>query len=139
MLMLFYSAAPPQDGTDSPGRPPVQRLGSLNSSRSASPAVRRGTSTRGKRGAIKPTFTGRRSKEERTALEKEAIEREKARNKEREELNEKKRREAERKARRDSERAIRGRGGYSGAMSGPFSLGSSREGRFDPRNAVIPL
>jgi DNA-directed RNA polymerase III subunit RPC4 len=110
-----------QDGTDTPVRAPVQRLGSLNDSRSASPAVRRGTSTRGKRGMVKPTFTGRRSKEERTALEKEALEREKA--------DRKKRNEADKKAKRDAERATRGRGGYSGAMSGPFSLGSSREGR----------
>jgi DNA-directed RNA polymerase III subunit RPC4 len=115
----------------------VQRLGSLNTSRSASPAVRRGTSARGKRGAIKPTFTGRRSKEERAALEKEAIEREKARTKEREALDKKKRSDAERKAKRDTDRAARGRGGYSGSMSGPFSLGSSREGSVGPRRAIV--
>jgi DNA-directed RNA polymerase III subunit RPC4 len=77
---------------------------------------------------IKPTFTGRRSKEERATLEKEAIEREKARTKEQENADRKKRNEADRKAKRDQERASRGRGGYSGAMSGPFSLGSSRDG-----------
>jgi DNA-directed RNA polymerase III subunit RPC4 len=77
---------------------------------------------------IKPTFTGRRSKEERAALEREAIEREKARTKEREDADRRKRNDAERKAKRDAERAVRGRGGYNGAMSGPFSLGSSREG-----------
>jgi DNA-directed RNA polymerase III subunit RPC4 len=119
----------PSDGTDTPGRTPVQRLGSLNASRSASPAVRRGSATRGKRGMVKPTFTGRRSKEERTALEKEALEREKARNREREAADARKQRDADRKAKRDADRAVRGRGGYSGAMSGPFSLGSSREGK----------
>ncbi|KAH7384334.1 RNA polymerase III RPC4-domain-containing protein [Phaeosphaeria sp. MPI-PUGE-AT-0046c] len=123
------ASATPVDGTDSPGRAPVQRLGSLNASRSASPAVRRGTSTRGKRGMIKPTFTGRRSKEERAALEKEAIEREKARTKEQADADRRKRNEADRKAKREQERASRGRGGYSGAMSGPFSLGSSRDDR----------
>lgn len=82
---------------------------------------------------IKPTFTGRRSKEERAALEKEAIDREKARTKEREDADRRKRNDAERKAKRDAERAVRGRGGYSGAMSGPFSLGSSREGKLQKR------
>lgn len=77
---------------------------------------------------VKPTFTGRRSKEERAALEKEAIEREKARTKEQADADRRKRNEADRKAKREQERASRGRGGYSGAMSGPFSLGSSREG-----------
>jgi DNA-directed RNA polymerase III subunit RPC4 len=85
---------------------------------------------------VKPTFTGRRSKEERTALEKEALEREKARTKEREDADRKKRNEADKKARRDAERATRGRGGYSGAMSGPFSLGSSREGRSQPEGLI---
>jgi DNA-directed RNA polymerase III subunit RPC4 len=118
----------PADGTDTPGRAPVQRLGSLNASRSASPAIRRGSTTRGKRGMVKPTFTGRRSKEERTTLEKEALEREKARNREREAADARKQRDADRRAKRDADRAVRGRGGYSGAMSGPFSLGSSREG-----------
>ncbi|KAL5115551.1 hypothetical protein ACEQ8H_006527 [Pleosporales sp. CAS-2024a] len=119
----------PEDGIDAPGRPPVQRLGSLNTSRSASPAVRRGTSSRGKRGMVKPTFTGRRSKEEREALAKEALEREKARTQEQVKAAERKQKDAERRAKRDAERAVRGRGGYSGAMSGPFSLGSSREDR----------
>lgn len=77
---------------------------------------------------IKPTFTGRRSKEERAALEKEAIEREKARTKEQADADRRKQKEADRKTKREQERASRGRGGYSGAMSGPFSLGSSREG-----------
>ncbi|KAH5307803.1 hypothetical protein HBI31_222750 [Parastagonospora nodorum] len=118
-----------QDGTDTPGRTPVQRLGSLNPSRSSSPAVRRGSLTRGKRGMVKPTFTGRRSKEDREALAKEALEREKARTQEQAKAAERKQRDADRKAKREAERAIRGRGGYSGAMSGPFSLGSSREDR----------
>lgn len=78
---------------------------------------------------VKPTFTGRRSKEERAALEKEALEREKARTKERLEADRRKQKDAEWKAKREAERAVRGRGGYSGAMSGPFSLGSSREGK----------
>jgi DNA-directed RNA polymerase III subunit RPC4 len=78
---------------------------------------------------VKPTFTGRRSKEERAALEKEALDRERARTKEREDADRKKRTEADKKAKRDAERATRGRGGYTGAMSGPFSLGSSREGK----------
>jgi DNA-directed RNA polymerase III subunit RPC4 len=78
---------------------------------------------------IKPTFTGRRSKEEREALEKEAMLREKARMKEREAADRKKEKDAERKMKRDADRAVRGRGGYTGAMSGPFSLGSSREGK----------
>ncbi|KAF2027447.1 hypothetical protein EK21DRAFT_71831 [Setomelanomma holmii] len=123
------AVASPQDGTASSVRPPVQRLGSLNPSRSASPAVRRGSLRGGKKVPVKPTFTGRRSKEERAALEKEALEREKARTKEKEAADAKKRKDAEFKARRDAERATRGRGGYSGTMSGPFSLGSSREDR----------
>ncbi|KAH8702750.1 hypothetical protein GQ44DRAFT_717398 [Phaeosphaeriaceae sp. PMI808] len=123
------AVASPNLDTNSPGRPPVQRLGSLNDSRSASPAVRRGTSSRGKRGMVKPTFTGRRSKEERAALEKEALEREKARTKELQDADRKKKRDADFKAKREAERATRGRGGYSGAMSGPFSLGSSRDDR----------
>lgn len=120
-----------QDGQDSSARPPVQRLASLNPSRSASPAVRRGTSTRGKRGMVKPTFTGRRSKEERAALEKEALERERERTKEQQAAETRRRRDEERAAKRQADRALRGRGGYTGAMSGPFSLGSSREGKSD--------
>lgn len=90
--------------------------------------MRRGASTRGKKGPIKPTFSGRRSKEERAALEKEAIEREKARNAERLRQDEKKQKRIEDSKKREATRALRGRGGYSGAMSGPFSMGSSREG-----------
>jgi DNA-directed RNA polymerase III subunit RPC4 len=78
---------------------------------------------------IKPTFTGRRSKEERATLEKEAMEREKARTKELEAADRRKQKDLERKLKRDADRAVRGRGGYTGAMSGPFSLGSSREGK----------
>jgi DNA-directed RNA polymerase III subunit RPC4 len=124
----------PQEGAEAPTRPPVQRLGGLKSadapSRSASPAIRRGSSTRGKKAAVKPTFTGRRSKEERAALEKEALDRELERNKERIKAENRKAQQKERDAKRDATRATRGRGGYSGAMSGPFSLGSSKEGRF---------
>lgn len=115
---------------DTPGRPPVQRLGSINTSRSASPAVRRGISSRGKKAPIKPTFTGRRSKEEREALEKEALERERARNAERQRRDEKRQMHLENMKKREANRALRGRGGYSSAMSGPFSLGSSREGMY---------
>jgi hypothetical protein len=130
MLTSACSAvASPQDGTDSPGRPPVQRLGSLNASRSASPAVRRGAPARGKKGPIKPTFTGRRSKEDRAALEKEALERERERTHELRKKDERKARDAENKAKREATRALRGRGGYTGAMSGPFSLGSSKDGK----------
>lgn len=128
-----------QDGTETPGRTPVQRLGSLNASRSSSPAVRRGSLTRGKRGMVKPTFTGRRSKEDREALAKEALEREKARTQEQAKAAERKQRDADRKAKREAERAIRGRGGYSGAMSGPFSLGSSREGESNQEQAMNKL
>jgi DNA-directed RNA polymerase III subunit RPC4 len=78
---------------------------------------------------IKPTFTGRRSKEERATLEKEAMEREKARTKELEAAGRRKQKDLERRLKRDADRAVRGRGGYTGAMSGPFSLGSSREGK----------
>jgi DNA-directed RNA polymerase III subunit RPC4 len=91
--------------------------------------VRGRGSTRGKKAIAKPTFTGRRSKEERTALEKDASAREAARNKEREKVERWKREDKEKKAARDAKQASRGRGGYSGAMSGPFSLGSSREGK----------
>jgi DNA-directed RNA polymerase III subunit RPC4 len=84
----------------------------------------------------KPTFTGRRSKEEREALAKEALEREKARTQEQEEAARKKQQYAERKAKREAERAVRGRGGYSGAMSGPFSLGSSKEGKLQYGSAL---
>jgi len=130
--MLTHSTSantPTQDPTDTPGRPAVQRLGSLNASRSASPAVRRGAPTRGKKGPIKPTFSGRRSKEERAALEKEAIEREKARNAERQKRDENAQKRLEANKKREASRAQRGRGGYSGAMSGPFSMGSSRDDR----------
>lgn len=118
---------------ESSSRPPVQRIGSLQGSvppsRSASPSVRgRGNAARGKRGMVKPTFTGRRTKEEREALAKELKEREELRNAERNAANEKKDREAKFKKKRDESRLQRARGGYSGAVSGPFSLGSSAQG-----------
>lgn len=118
---------------ESTSRPPVQRIGSLQGSvppsRSASPSVRgRGSAARGKRGTVKPTFTGRRTKEEREALAKELKEREELRNAERNAANEKKDREAKFKKKREETRLQRARGGYSGAVSGPFSLGSSAQG-----------
>ncbi|KAF3037223.1 hypothetical protein E8E12_005061 [Didymella heteroderae] len=128
------AAATPQDGAEASTRPPVQRLGGLKSaepsSRSASPSVKRGTTTRGgKKAAPKPMFTGRRSKEERAALEKEQLEREKIRNRDQEREAQFQAKRKEREAAREASRATRGRGGYSGAMSGPFSLGSSKEDR----------
>ena len=128
------AAATPQDGAEASVRPPVQRLGGLKSaepsSRSASPSVKRGTTTKsGKSAAPKPMFTGRRSNEDRAALEKEQLEREKIRNRDQEREAQFQAKRKERDAAREASRATRGRGGYSGAMSGPFSLGSSKEGR----------
>lgn len=127
------ATATPQDGAEASTRPAVQRLGGLKSaepaSRSASPSVKRGTTSRGKKSAPKPMFTGRRSKEDRAALEKEQLEREKIRNRDQEKEAQYQARRKEREAAKEANRATRGRGGYSGAMSGPFSLGSSKEGR----------
>lgn len=132
------AAATPQDGAEASTRPPVQRLGGLRSaepsSRSASPAVKGGSTRTGKGRLAKPVFTGRRSKEERAALEKEQLEREKIRNKDRAKEDAYQAKKKEREAAKEASRATRGRGGYSGAMSGPFSLGSSKEGR---RTSVI--
>jgi DNA-directed RNA polymerase III subunit RPC4 len=127
------AAATPQDGAEASTRPPVQRLGGLRSaepsSRSASPSVKRGSTKTGKKVMPKPMFTGRRSKEERAALEKEQLEREKVRNRDQEKEAAFQARRKEREAAKEASRATRGRGGYSNAMSGPFSLGSSKEGR----------
>ncbi|KAF1846966.1 uncharacterized protein K460DRAFT_392427 [Cucurbitaria berberidis CBS 394.84] len=128
------AAASPQGGTVSSTRAPVQRLGSLQGaippSRSASPSVRgRGSAVRSKRGMVKPTFTGRRSKEEREAIAKEQKERDALRNAERDAAIEKKAKDEASKARREAKSALRARGGFGGAVSGPFSLGSSREDR----------
>ena len=79
---------------------------------------------------VKPTFTGRRSKEEREALAKEQKEREALRNAERDAALKRKEDQEVRKMKREAKQALRARGGYSGAVSGPFSLGSSREGTF---------
>lgn len=129
------AAATPQDGAEGSTRPPVQRLGGLRSaepsSRSASPSVKRGSTKTGKKVMPKPMFTGRRSKEERAALEKEQLEREKVRNRDQEKEAAFQARRKEREAAKEASRATRGRGGYSNAMSGPFSLGSSKEGRGD--------
>ncbi|KAF2848164.1 hypothetical protein T440DRAFT_520345 [Plenodomus tracheiphilus IPT5] len=127
------------DATESSLRPPVQRLGSLQGSvppsRSASPSVRgRGSATRGKRGMVKPTFTGRRTKEEREALAKELKEREELRNAERNAAEQKKERDRKFKEKRDLNKLQRARGGYSGVASGPFSLGSSKEDRKNTPN-----
>lgn len=127
------SAVTPQDGADAPTRAPVQRLGGLRngepSSRSASPSVKRGSTKTGKKVMPKPMFTGRRSKEDRAALEKEQLEREKVRNRDQEKEAAFQARRKEREAAKEASRATRGRGGYSSAMSGPFSLGSSKEGK----------
>ncbi|PVH99460.1 hypothetical protein DM02DRAFT_615068 [Periconia macrospinosa] len=115
---------------------PRQRLDSLKSaesaSRSASPSVRRGTSSKGKKPVALPTFSGRRSKEDREARDAASKQREMERNKERDKLAERKRIAKERDAKRMADRASRGRGGYSGAVSGPFSMQSARQ---DKRSA----
>ena len=98
-----------------------QRLDSLAdpSSRSASPSVRgRG---RGKKpGPAVPVFTGRRSKAERDQRTAEALSREQERNKDREKeaARQEKKRQFEESRRTNS---TRGRGGFSGTISGPFS------------------
>ncbi|KAF2873759.1 RNA polymerase III RPC4-domain-containing protein [Massariosphaeria phaeospora] len=117
----------PQTLADSPAQPSVPRLESLKSnapsSRSASPSVRRGTS-RGRKPTIRPTTITRRNKEEREAREKQDRDREKERNKERDAaINDKLKREKFRLNKQSS----RSRGGYSGVVSGPFSLGSSAQ------------
>src|SRR5690242_108392 len=126
------ATATPQEGAEGTTRPPVQRLGGLKSaeplSRSASPSVKRGTTKAGKKTMPKPMFTGRRSKEDRAALEKEQLEREKIRNRDQEKEAAFQARRKEKEAAKEASRSTRGRGGYSGAMSGPFSLGSSKEG-----------
>ncbi len=77
----------------------------------------------------RPTFTGRRSKEEREALAKEQREKDSMRNAERDAAIRKREQDEAHKAKREAKHALRARGGYSGAMSGPFSMGSSREGK----------
>jgi DNA-directed RNA polymerase III subunit RPC4 len=91
-----------------------------SSSRSASPAARRGTSTRGKKPVAKPSFTGRRSKAEREALEKLGRDRERERQKELDKEEKAKWREKPKRGGLNT----RGRGGHTGAISGPFSLGN---------------
>jgi DNA-directed RNA polymerase III subunit RPC4 len=98
-------------------------------SRSASPSVRgRGGTARGKRGVKTPAFTGRRSKEERDNLAKQIAERDKERSKEQVAADRKKEFEAQRKAKAEASRNRHARGGFSNVASGPFSLGSSKEG-----------
>lgn len=80
---------------------------------------------------IKPTYTGRRSKEEREALAREQKEKDALRNAERDAAIRRKERDDANKAKREAKHAVRARGGYSGAMSGPFSMGSSREGMLE--------
>ncbi|KAL6709066.1 hypothetical protein ACN47E_001882 [Coniothyrium glycines] len=131
-----------QNASETPSRAPVARIGSLQGSvppsRSASPSIRgRGSATRGKRGMIKPSFTGRRSKEERDAMAEQAKERELLRNAERDAAELRKQRDAERAAKREANKASKARGGYSGAISGPFSLGSSREDRKNNPNRGV--
>ncbi|USP82114.1 uncharacterized protein yc1106_09388 [Curvularia clavata] len=120
----------PQADADPTARPPVQRLGSLQGSvkpsRSASPSVRgRGGTARGKK---LPAFTGRRSKEERDAIAKEQAARDRERTKEQVAADKKREADALRAARREANKQKNARGGFSGVASGPFSLGSSKEG-----------
>lgn len=77
-----------------------------------------------------PSFTGRRAKEERDARNREALDREKERNKERDALARKKQKEKEEADKRAAWKAAsRGRGGFGGAISGPFAQYSSRQGK----------
>ena len=126
----------PQPGAEPSARAPVQRLGSLQGSvppsRSASPSVRgRGGTARGKRGVKTPAFTGRRSKEERDAIAKEQAARDRERTKEQVAADKRREADALRAARREANKQKNARGGFSGVASGPFSLGSSREGMAD--------
>lgn len=97
-------------------------------SRSASPAVRRGASSRGKKPVLLPTNAGRRSKEEREARNAADLQRERERNKERDALAAKKQKAAEAAERREKMRTEgRGRGGHSGVSS---FFGGHRPGKF---------
>lgn len=119
-------------------RPAVQRLDSLKGtsapgSRSGSPATRGAAAARGRKPLSRqPVFKGRRSKEERDALQQEALERERERRAEREAEIRKTNRGLYRGAggRGRGDRAGRGRGGYMGdvPVSGPFSLGKVTNG-----------
>ena len=119
-------------------RPAVQRLDSLKGtsapkSRSESPATRGAAAARGRKPLSRqPVFKGRRSKEERDALQQEALERERERRAEREAEIRKTNRGLYRGAggRGRGDRAGRGRGGYMGdvPVSGPFSLGKVTNG-----------
>lgn len=80
-----------------------------------------------------PPVSTRRSKEERASREKELLSREKERTREQADADRRRKREAENAARRRENQAQRSRGGMSGAMSGPFSLGYSRDGKFTVR------
>lgn len=107
-------------------------------SRSASPSVRgRGGAARGKRGVKTPAFTGRRSKEERDAIAKEQAARDRERTKEQVAADKRREADAQRQARREANKQKNARGGFSGVASGPFSLGSSKEGRSTCRNLAI--
>ena len=124
--------------TSTTTRPAVQRLDSLKGisapdSRSASPATRGAAAARGRKPLSRqPVFKGRRSKEERDALQQEALERERERRAEREAEIRKTNRGLYRGAggRGRGDRAGRGRGGYMGdvPVSGPFSLGKVTNG-----------
>lgn len=136
------AVASPQPGTEAAIRSPVQRLGSLQGSvppsRSASPSVRgRGGAARGKRGVKTPAFTGRRSKEERDAIAKEQAARDRERTKEQVAADKRREADAQRQARREANKQKNARGGFSGVASGPFSLGSSKEGRSHSMNRAV--
>ncbi|KAF2705833.1 hypothetical protein K504DRAFT_84899 [Pleomassaria siparia CBS 279.74] len=124
--------------SDSTARLPVPRLDDLKNtappSRSTSPAARRGTTRGAKKAAVKPTFTGRRSKEERDARDKLDRERQKERDAEAEAKQRWKEKAALRAAMRANPNANK-RGGYTGPISGPFSLGSSTQGKTGTSNA----
>ncbi|KAF2646114.1 hypothetical protein P280DRAFT_464367 [Massarina eburnea CBS 473.64] len=126
-----YGSTSTSTVAETAARAPRQRLDSLksaeSSSRSASPSVRRGTSTRGRKAPALPTFTGRRSKEERDARTAATMAREEERNKYRDAEAARKQKQKEKAELRARNSAARGRGGYSGAVSGPFSMASARD------------
>jgi DNA-directed RNA polymerase III subunit RPC4 len=114
---------------ESSTRAPVQRLETLKSieppSRSTSPAVRRGTSTKGRKPAPpKPVFTARRSKQEREQLQESLNQRDKERQAEK--LKEEKIKAREKGFTRRAQN--KNRGNFSGPVGGPFSLGSVAKG-----------
>ncbi|KAF2111542.1 RNA polymerase III RPC4-domain-containing protein [Lophiotrema nucula] len=123
------SISSPQTIVDSPAgtpapRPSVQRLDTI---KGAAGGSRSSPSTRGraKKPAVKPTFTGRRSKEEREAREKLDKERERERKQERDkELAAKAKQNQGPRGSKRKDKPARG-----GAVSGPFSFGTATNDR----------